>query len=71
MSWRDLARPIVAKVVGRIGLQDRQALRKALQEAYPFGERRYLPYRAWLAEIRAQTGGLNRRRNKRNQAELI
>ncbi len=29
-----------------------KALRKALAEAYPFGERENSPYKAWLTEVR-------------------
>lgn len=61
-NWRNEARPIVAAVVRRVGLADRKALRKALYDAYPFGERAYWPYKAWLAEVKAQTGGLRAHR---------
>lgn len=64
-SWRDEARPVVADVVRRVGLTDRKALRVALRDAYPFGERAYWPYKAWLAEVRAQTGGLRADRKPR------
>ncbi|MEQ9131130.1 MAG: hypothetical protein RJQ08_13515 [Salinisphaeraceae bacterium] len=55
-TWRDIARPIVAETINRVGRDNPRELRKALRDAYPFGERKYWPYRAWLAEVRAQIG---------------
>lgn len=43
MSWADRAAPIVGEVIRRIGRSDQQALRKALAEAYPWGERKNTP----------------------------
>ena len=31
-------------------------IKKALREAYPFGERKYHPYKIWLDEIKVQMG---------------
>lgn len=56
-SWREHAAPIIADVIKRVGRQDEKALRKALKDAYPFGERRYWPYKAWLSEIKRQLYG--------------
>jgi hypothetical protein len=56
MSWRDVACPIVARVVGRVGRGDPKALRRALRKAYPFGERKYWPYKVWLDEVARQCG---------------
>lgn len=55
-TWRDHARPIIARVIAEVGTQDRKALRAALRAAYPYGERRYHPYRIWCHEIRVQLG---------------
>ena len=56
MSWSDVAAPVVAKVIRRVGRGDMRALRRALTKAYPFGERANTPYKAWLAEVRRQLG---------------
>ncbi len=56
MSWRDHARPIIAKVIRDVGTDDQKALRKALLAAYPFGQRQYHPYKIWCDEIRWQLG---------------
>ena len=54
MTWRDYAKPIIAAVIVETGTDDMPALRKALRDAYPFGERKYHPYRIWCHEIRVQ-----------------
>jgi hypothetical protein len=56
MSWSDAAAPIVAEVIRNVGRTDMKALRRALTEAYPWGERVNTPYKAWLGEIRRQLG---------------
>ena len=55
-TWRDRARPIIASVIEEVGTDDIKALRKALREAYPFGPRKYWPYKVWLSEIARQLG---------------
>ena len=56
MSWADRAAPIVGEIIRLVGRSDQQALRKALADAYPWGERKNTPYKAWLAEVRRQLG---------------
>lgn len=56
MSWADRAAPLVAEVLRNVGRQDMRELRKALVEAYPWGERANAPYKAWRSEIRRQLG---------------
>lgn len=53
-TWRDYARPIIAKVLEVNKNADERATRKALKAAYPFGERKYHPYKIWLSEIQVQ-----------------
>ena len=55
-SWRDRAAPIIRDVILRVGLKDTVKLRKELFDAYPFGERKYTPYKIWLEEIQRQVG---------------
>ena len=54
MTWRQRAAPIIADTIARVGRDDPKALRKALRDAYPFGERANYPYKAWRDEVRAQ-----------------
>ena len=53
-TWRDHCRPIIAEVIERVGTEDPKALRKALLEAYPYGQRSMHPYKIWRDEIRRQ-----------------
>ncbi len=55
-TWRDSARPIIAKVIKENRGMPETVIKKALFEAYPFGERRMHPYKIWLDEIKIQTG---------------
>jgi len=55
-TWRDRARPIIFEVIEQVGKEDMKSLRKALRDAYPWGERKYHPYKIWLDEIRVQLG---------------
>lgn len=56
MSWRERAKPIIARVLKEhIGASDKE-IRSALYEAYPFGMRQYTPYKVWLDEIARQRG---------------
>ena len=54
-TWREIARPIIAKVIAENG-DDGGKLKRALFEAYPFGQRKHFPYKVWLDEIKIQTG---------------
>lgn len=56
MTWADKAAPIVARVIREVGRSDMKALRRALTQAYPWGERTRHPYKAWLGEVRRQLG---------------
>ena len=65
--WRDRARPIIQSVLSAWNGVDEKELRKALHEAYPFGERKMYPYKVWLSEIRVQTKKTKRLWNKKAQ----
>ena len=54
--WRDICRPIIQKVIKENKHLGEKAVRKALYNAYPFGERRMYPYKVWLSEIQFQLG---------------
>lgn len=56
MSWRDTAKPIIARVLKETTGQSDRDIKKALREAYPFGEREYWPYKVWCDEVRKQRG---------------
>ncbi len=54
--WRNVAYPIIRDVLDDYRVHGEKALRKALRDAYPFGERKYHPYKIWLDEIARQRG---------------
>ena len=47
---------VVARVIAEVGREDperlHRELRRALRDAYPFGPRKYWPYRVWLEEVK-------------------
>lgn len=53
-AWRNRAMPIIAAVL-REYPDDSPERRKALRDAYPFGERKFHPYKIWLSEVKRQT----------------
>lgn len=53
-SWRDIARPIIHRVLEETRGQDEKNVREALRNAYPFGQRSLHPYKIWLSEIKVQ-----------------
>lgn len=56
VTWRDRARPIIARVLTETVGQSEPEIKRALRAAYPFGERANHPYQIWLSEIRIQRG---------------
>ena len=54
MKWREHCAPIIAKVIEETGRDDIKKLRKALKDAYPYGQRSCWPYKVWCSEIRKQ-----------------
>jgi hypothetical protein len=53
-TWRNYCSPIIAEVIERVGTEDPKALRKALLDAYPYGQRCRASYKIWRDEIQLQ-----------------
>jgi len=51
-NWRDHSREVIAVVTKEQGIENPDALEKAIRAAYPFGERAHWPYKIWLSEVR-------------------
>ncbi len=49
MDWRLI-------VIGQYGLSHPD-IKKLISAAYPFGERKYWPYKVWLDEVKKYSGG--------------
>jgi hypothetical protein len=55
-TWRSYATPLIRQVLkDNAGKTDKE-IRKALREAYPWGERAMHPYKIWCDEIKVQLG---------------
>jgi hypothetical protein len=55
-SWRELAQRVIAEVRRAHPESAGPELRRLLHGAYPFGQRRYHPYRIWCDEVRRALG---------------
>lgn len=51
-TWKEAAHRCIAKVIAANPGKDEQELRKLISAAYPFGERKYFPYKAWLDAVK-------------------
>ena len=56
--WNAKSREVINAVVAEVGVEDETALRKAILAAYPFGERRYQPYKIYLEETKKTMQGI-------------
>jgi hypothetical protein len=50
--WRTASRRIILKVLLDTQGQSEEEIKKALHDAYPFGERKMYPYKIWLDEVK-------------------
>jgi len=55
-TWRNSARPRIAEVLKATQGQSEKDIRKALRDAYPWGDRMRHPYKIWCDEIKVQRG---------------
>jgi len=53
--WRLAARKAIQKAIAENAGKSEKEVRKAISDAYPFGERARYPYKIWLDEVKAQT----------------
>lgn len=56
MTWREHCRPIIAKVLSDNKDSTEKEIKKALFDAYPYGQRSLHPYKIWCDEIKVQRG---------------
>lgn len=56
MTWRDDAKPLIARVLAANAGKPATEVRRALRAAYPYGPRENWPYKVWCDEIARQTG---------------
>ncbi len=65
MTWREHARPIIAKVLADNKGKTDKEIRVALRDAYPYSERAMHPYKIWCDEIKVQ------RNQKKNHNQVF
>lgn len=53
-SWRNHSRDVIRATIATHKGEDHGAVRAAIKASYPFGQRKYTPYKIWLEEIRLQ-----------------
>jgi len=74
MTWRQDCAPIISAVLAATKGQTEKEIKKALREAYPYGERAMHPYKIWCDEIKIHRGLKKRKkkggRKKFEQVEL-
>jgi len=58
--WRLKSRAVILQVIADNPDADPAKLRMLVSQAYPFGERRYHPYRIWLSEVKRLLGSKER-----------
>lgn len=66
MSWRDIAKKVIAKAIEDVGPD----FDKISRNYYPFGDRKYHPYHIWLDEIARQRKEHQPKKDER-QSELF
>lgn len=74
-TWRQSCRPLIAETIKANEGKTLKELKKAIREVYPFGERKYHPYKIWFDEVKIQLG-LKKKKikgqiNNPNQTELL
>lgn len=54
--WRTHSQEVIKKVIAENKGKSEAEIKKTISEAYPFGERKYHPYKIWLDEVKIQIG---------------
>lgn len=52
MSWDVISCRTIERVIRENPGADLKTLRKRISEAYPFGQRKYWPYKVWCREVK-------------------
>lgn len=67
-TWRDSAKAYISEIISdNPGVTDKKELRKLFRDNYPFGERRYHPYKIWCDQVRVTLG----EKRKKVSGEII
>lgn len=66
VTWREKCSPIIYQVIKDNPGKSVEELKKLSSVEYPFGARKYHPYKIWLDEVKRQLG---LKRNKREHID--
>ena len=56
-TWRDSAKAYIAEIMANNPtVKDPKELRKLFRDNYPFGERKYHPYKIWCDQVKVTLG---------------
>ena len=74
-TWREIGAPLIRATIKANEGKSLKEIKKALREAYPWGERAMHPYKIWCDEVRVQLGTKKRKIrgeiNNPNQISLL
>lgn len=76
-TWRDEVKPIIAMAILENTGKSEIEIRRILRDLYPYGERKYHPYKIWCDEINVQLKVKAKRKSLKdaaltpNQTELF
>lgn len=70
-TWRQNANKCISKVIKDNPLATIPELKKLLREAYPWGPRKYWPYKVWCSEVRAMLTQVERLRAHKQQLTIL
>ena len=69
MTWRDIAKPIISSVLAANAGADDKTIRRALRDAYPWGERAMHPYKVWCDECNTQIEAMKKTEQNVNKVD--
>lgn len=69
--WRRNSRKVIRKVLQMSESKTISDLKKEISKAYPFGERKYTPYKIWREEVKFQLGEKTKKFTKKEKLELV
>lgn len=69
MTWRDIAKPIISSVLATNAGADDKTIRRALRDAYPWGERAMHPYKIWCDECNTQIEAMKKTERNANRVD--
>lgn len=70
-TWGEISKRVISKVIEENPDVNYQTFKFLLRQAYPFGERKYFPYKAWCKQQKHTLNTLFPNRDGRMQRQPI